>query len=286
MKLRILESGKFKLDGGAMFGVVPKSMWNKQNPADENNMCTWATRLLIIETRERKILIDAGIGRKQGPKFLSHFHPHDGDIHENIENNIIDPASITDVLLTHLHFDHCGGALYFDENKEAKPTFPNATYWSCENHFNWAYTPNPREKASFLKENFVPLRDLGILKFIPMVQAYEWLPGIRIRYYFGHTEAMMVPEITMEDGTMVYFPADLLPSAHHVRLPYVMSYDIRPLKSMSERKEFYDLILSNERSLIVFEHDPIHQLGELYLNEKGRYAINTNVVKDSIVMSS
>ncbi len=280
MKVSILESGKFKLDGGAMFGVVPKSMWNKQNPADENNMCTWATRLIIVETGDRKILIDSGIGRKQGAKFLSHFHPHDGDIHQNIEDGILDPTTITDVLLTHLHFDHCGGALYNDQEGNILPTFPNATYWSNEQHFNWAYTPNPREKASFLKENFVPLKDQGLLKFIPTIQGYEWLPGITMRFYYGHTEAMMVPEITLDNGTKLYFPADLLPSMHHVRLPYVMSYDIRPLKSMEERKAFYDLVLSQEKALIVFEHDPIHQLGELYLNERGRYAINPHVAID------
>ena len=277
MKVTILESGKFKLDGGAMFGVVPKSMWNKQNPADENNMCTWATRLIIVETGNRKILIDCGIGRKQGAKFLSHFHPHDKDIHQNIEEGIIDPTSFTDVLLTHLHFDHCGGALFYDQDGHAIPTFPNATYWSTEPHFNWAYTPNPREKASFLKENFVPLRDLGILKFIPMIQGYEWLPGITIRFYFGHTEAMMVPEIQLDNGMSVFFPADLLPSAHHVRLPYVMSYDIRPLKSMPERKAFYDLVMARENAIIIFEHDPVNQLGKLKINERGRYEIDTDV---------
>ncbi len=282
MKVTILDSGKFKLDGGAMFGVVPKSMWNKQNPADENNMCTWATRLLIVETKDRKILIDCGIGRKQGPKFLSHFHPHDGDIHQNIDQGLINPASITDVLLTHLHFDHCGGALYFDEEQNPKATFPNAKYWTNEDHFNWAYTPNPREKASFLKENFVPLRDQGKLHFIPVSQGIEWIPGINIRFYYGHTEAMMVPEILLEDGTFLYFPADLLPSVHHVRLPYVMSYDIRPLISMEERESFYKYVLSKEKSRFVFEHDPVHKLGQLYKNEKGRYAINSDVALDAL----
>ncbi len=277
MKISIVEAGKFKLDGGAMFGVVPKSMWSKLNPPDDNNMCTWATRNILVETGERKILFDCGMGRKQNEKFRSHFEPHDGDIHESIASGTIDPAEITDVFLTHLHFDHCGGALMMNEANEIVPTFPNATYWSTESHFNWAYTPNPREKASFLKENFVPLRDRSILNFIPMVQDYEWLPGIKIRFYFGHTEAMMVPEICLEDGTRAFFCADLLPSAYHVRMPYVMAYDLRPLKTLQEKKSFYDHVLSFEKSLLIFEHDPVNPLGKLFLNEKGRYSIDTQV---------
>jgi len=277
MKIRIIEAGKFKLDGGAMFGVVPNSMWQKLNPPDANNMCTWATRSILVETNDRKILFDCGMGRKQNEKFRSHFAPHEGDIHSTIESGQIDAASITDVFLTHLHFDHCGGALMQDADGNLIPTFPNATYWSTERQFDWAYTPNPREKASFLKENFVPLRDLGILKFIPMIQGFEWIPGINIQFYFGHTEAMMVPEITMDDGTKVFYPADLLPSAYHVRMPYVMAYDIRPLKTLSEKKAFYDHVLSFEKSLFIFEHDPVNQLGKLVMNEKGRYSIDLEV---------
>ncbi len=277
MKIKIIEAGKFKLDGGAMFGVVPRSMWRKLNPPDENNMCTWATRLLLVETEDKKIIFDCGLGIKQEEKFFSHFHPHDGNVHEAILNYNMDASEITDVFLTHLHFDHCGGALRYNENGEIKPTFPNATYWSNEPHFDWAYTPNPREKASFLKENFVPLRDLGVMKFIPVIQGIEWIPGIKIWFYYGHTEAMMVPEILMPDGQSVYYAADLLASSYHVRLPYVMSYDIRPLKCIEEKKFFYKQLQSRENHRIIFEHDPINPVGKLTLDNKGRYKIDTQV---------
>ncbi len=274
MKVSIIDGGNFKLDGGAMFGVVPKSMWQKLNMPDENSMCTWSMRLILIETGDRKILVDCGIGRKQNEKFRQHFHPHNGDIHDRIEENVINPNDITDVLLTHLHFDHCGGALFTDESGNQVPTFPNATYWSCEAHFDWAYTPNDREKASFLKENFVPLRELGKLKFVPLSQGIEWIPGIKIHFYYGHTHAMMVPEIMMDDGTCVFYGADLLPSSYHVRMPYVMAYDIRPLQTMQEKKKFYEMVLSKENSLIIFEHDPVHPYGKLILDDRGRYGIS------------
>lgn len=277
MKIKILEAGKFKLDGGAMFGVVPRSMWSKLNPPDEGNMCTWSTRLLLVETGERKIIFDCGLGLKQEEKFFSHFHPHEGNVHEAIDNYSIDAGEITDVFLTHLHFDHCGGALFYDENREIKPTFPNATYWSNQTHFDWAYTPNPREKASFLKENFVPLRDLGLLNFIPVIQGVEWLPGIKIWFYYGHTEAMMVPEIIMPDGSSVYYAADLLPSSYHVRLPYVMSYDIRPLKCIDEKLFFYNQLESRENHKIIFEHDPVNPVGFLTKDDRGRFKIETQV---------
>jgi len=282
MKIKVVNGGKFKLDGGAMFGVVPKSMWNKLNPSDENNMCTWSTRLLYIETENRKILIDTGLGTKQNEKFFSHFYPHDGNLHTAIDQEVIDVESITDVFLTHLHFDHCGGALKNAEDGSQIPTFPNAIYWSNEQHFNWAYTPNDREKASFLHENFVPLRDQGRLKFIPLIQGVEWIPGIMVHYFFGHTDAMMVPEIILHDGSSIFYCADLLPSSYHVKMPYVMAYDIRPLKTLEEKKRFYDMVLSKEKSYLFFEHDPVHAFGSLSINEKGRYQVDVNTRPDAI----
>jgi len=273
MKVQIIDGGKFKLDGGAMFGVVPKSMWYRLNPSDDNNMCTWSTRLLYVETGERKIIFDCGLGTKQDEKFFSHFYPHDGNIYSAIEENSWNVDEITDVFLTHLHFDHCGGAISKDPEGNLHPTFPNAIYWSNEAHFNWAYTPNPREKASFIHDNFVPLRDWNKLQFIPMIQGIEWIPNINIHFYFGHTDAMMVPEIITKDGMSIFYCADLLPSSYHVKLPYIMAYDIRPLKSMSERKDFYEMVLSRENHLLVFEHDPVVGSGKLVINEKGRYTI-------------
>ncbi len=274
MKAHIIETEFFKLDGGAMFGVVPHQMWKKINPPDENNMCTWAMRCLLIEDGDQKILFDTGMGNKQGEKFRSHFEPHGGtDIVSAVERAGFKKEEITDVILTHLHFDHDGGAVTIDADGNSVPSFPNATYWSNKTHYDWAFDPNPREKASFLKENFVPLMDAGILKFIEVEQGVHFNDNIKIRFSYGHTEAMMVPEIDLGNGKTLIYAADLLPSAGHVRMPYVMAYDIRPLVTLQEKKKFYDDILDTE-SYIFFEHDRENVLGKLKKNERGRYAMD------------
>lgn len=283
MKLSIIETGLFKLDGGAMFGVVPRTLWAKQNPPDEKNLCTWSMRCLLIETDDRKILIDTGIGNKQDERFMSHFEPHGNDsLKLSLSNKGLTPADITDVLITHFHFDHVGGAVMRDNNGDLLPYFPNAKYWTNQDHYDWAYTPNYREKASFLKENFVPLKDHSVLNYIPVEQGIEWLPGINIHFSFGHTEAMMIPHIQLPNGNVVVFCADQMPSSFHVRMPYVMAYDIRPLVTIEERKWLYDIALKDNYYLF-FEHDPKHICGQLIKNEKGRFAINTNVDWDKII---
>ena len=272
MKVRFVQAGLFKLDGGAMFGVVPKRMWQKLNPSDENNMCTWSMRCLLIETEDKKILVDTGMGSKQDAKFRSHFEPHgDFSLDTSLAQLMIQPEEITDVFLTHLHFDHVGGALSKTEKGELYPTFPNATYHTNEAHYNWAMNPNARERASFLKENFVELQNLGVLNFIDVkhdTQAFNWLPGIDLQLYYGHTHGMMGLHIDVE-GKQLKYIADLMPSSFHVGLPYVMSYDIDPLKSIEEKKAFHNRVL-DENALILFEHDPINSSATLKSNEKGR----------------
>ncbi len=272
MKVSFVQAGLFKLDGGAMFGVVPKRMWQKLNPSDDNNMCTWSMRCLLIETGERKILVDTGMGSKQDVKFRSHFEPHGNfSLDTSLDQLMIKAEDITDVFLTHLHFDHVGGALSKTESGELYPTFPNAIYHTNEQHYKWAMEPNPRERASFLKENFVELKNLGILKFIDVkhdTQAFNWLPGIDLQLYYGHTHGMMGLHIDV-NGKQLKYIADLMPSSFHVGLPYVMSYDIDPLKSIEEKKDFHNRVL-DENALILFEHDPINSSATLKANEKGR----------------
>ncbi len=275
MEFHIIESGLFKLDGGAMFGVVPKQMWNKLNPADDNNMCTWSMRCLLLIDGDSRILFDVGLGNKQDAKFQSHFEPHGPhSLSKSLDDVGLTPDDITDVFITHLHFDHVGGALNLDQENQIIPAFPKATYWSNEKHFNWAYNPNPREKASFLKENFVPLRDMEILQFIPVEPGIQWKDNITVDFYNGHTEAMMVPTIHTPNGSRLVYCADLLPSAYHVKMPYVMSYDIDPIATMTEKKAFYDQVLSHEETYLFFEHDPINILGRLTQNDRGRYGID------------
>jgi len=272
----------FKLDGGAMFGVVPKSMWSKLNPPDDNNLCPWAMRLLLIEQGEQKILIDTGIGTKQDEKFMSHFEPHGEDsVHSSLASVGLSAEDITDVIITHMHFDHVGGALVRDGDKIV-PTFPNAKYWSCKEHYDWALNPNEREKASFLKENIVPLMEHGVLNFIPKEEGYQIFDNINIHFSYGHTEAMMIPHITMPNGNKLIYCADLMPSSFHIRKPYVMAYDIRPLETLKEREKLYKTAIQDDYYLF-FEHDPVTAYGKLRMNERGRYYVDNEVIISDIV---
>ncbi len=274
MEISIIEAGYFKLDGGAMFGVVPKSMWQKINPADEKNLCTWAMRCLLVKDGDRLILFDTGMGEKQDEKFRGHFEPHGpNNLSQSIRNAGYHLEEITDVFLTHLHFDHCGGALYRGTDGEIKPLFPNAKYWTNQEHLDSALQPNFREKASFLKENIVPLLEHKVMHFLPVEQGIHFTENITVDFYYGHTTAMMVPTIEIDNGNKLVFPADLLPSAGHVRMPFVMSYDIRPLETLKEKAAFYEKILDNQ-TFILFEHDKNIELGQLSKNEKGRFRID------------
>ncbi len=265
MKLYSIDTGYFKLDGGAMFGVVPKSIWQRTNPADSNNLCTWGNRLLLIEDGKRLTLVDTALGDKQDDKFFGHYHLHGDDtLDKSLAKYGFHRDDITDVFLTHLHFDHCGGAIAREGDKLV-PAFKNAHFWSNEKHWDWAVNPNPREKASFLKENILPIQESGQLKFLKENEAYD--THIDVRYAFGHTEAMMLPQITYKGKTILYM-ADLLPSVGHIPLPYVMSYDVRPLTTMDERQSYWQEIVEKEY-ILFFEHDPTNECCTLQQTEKG-----------------
>lgn len=267
MKLYTIETGFFKLDGGAMFGVVPKSIWQKSNPADANNLCTWAMRCLLIEDGSRLILVDTGIGNKQDEKFLSHYYLHGDDtLDRSLAKYGFHRDDITDVILTHLHFDHCGGAIerYGDQ---LVPAFKNAIYWSNQQHWDWAVNPNQREKASFLKENILPIQESGQLRFIPSQNGIVFHEGITFSFAYGHTDAMMLPHIQYQDKTIVYM-ADLLPSIGHIPLPYVMAYDMFPLQTLKEKAAFLEEAAEKEY-ILYLEHDPVYECCTVQLTEKG-----------------
>jgi glyoxylase-like metal-dependent hydrolase (beta-lactamase superfamily II) len=285
MKLYTINSGFFKLDGGAMFGVVPKSIWNKINPADANNMCSWALRCLLIEDGNRLILVDNGMGNKQDEKFFGYYYLHgDVTLDKSLSQYGFHRTDITDVFLTHLHFDHCGGSIIRDGDKLV-PAFPNAVYWSNQEHWNWAVTPNAREKASFLKENILPIQESGQLKFINnwfdemqegpgwhltingLLPSVDFAENISVRFVSGHTKDMMLPQIKYKDRTIV-FMADLLPSQGHIPLPYVMAYDMFPLRTLDEKKSFLEEAVKNDYTLF-FEHDPVYECCTLEHTEKG-----------------
>lgn len=280
MQLYTIDTGYFKLDGGSMFGVVPKAIWQRTNPADERNLCSWAARLLLIEDGNRLILIDTGIGDKQDENFFRHYYRHGDDtLDKSLAKHGFNRDDITDVFLTHLHFDHVGGAIE-RRSELLVPTFKNATYWSNNQHWDWALHPNDREKASFLKENIIPIQESGQLAFVETNDGIQFTDNIKIRFANGHTDAMMLPQITYKGKTLLYM-ADLLPSVGHIPLPYVMSYDIRPLTTMDERKRFWHEALEGEYVLFL-EHDPVHECCTLKMTEKGIRLDQTFTLQDWI----
>ena len=275
MKLYSINTGYFKLDGGAMFGVVPKTIWNKINPADEKNLCSWALRCLLIEDGNRLILIDNGNGDKQDAKFFSHYYLHGDDtLDKSLAKYHFHRDDITDAFLTHLHFDHCGGSIMREANKLV-PAFKNATYWSNARHWDWAVHPNEREKASFLEENILPIEASGRLKFIlpgseidpRKLTSSFFNENISVRFVNGHTESMMLPQINYNGKTIVYM-ADLLPSQGHIPIPYVMAYDMFPMTTMNEKKMFLKEALENDY-ILFFEHDPQYECCNLHQTDKG-----------------
>ena len=265
MNVFTVETGNFRLDGGAMFGVVPRVIWEKTNPADSNNFCNWAMRCMLIEDGNRLILVDTGIGDKQDEKFFSHFHLNgDASLEKSLANLGFHCNDITDVLITHLHFDHVGGAVKRDNDKFAL-TFPNAQYWSNQKHWDWALNPNPREKASFLQENMMPIQELGHLNFIQ--NGNELGENIELLMVDGHTEQQMIPIVNYK-GTKVAFCADLIPSVGHLKLPYIPSYDVRPLVTMQEKGLFLEKAVE-ENYVLFFEHDANNECCKVKSGEKG-----------------
>ena len=271
MKIYKVETGTFKLDGGAMFGVVPKTLWERTNPADQNNLCTWAMRCMLIEDDGKLILVDTGIGDKQSEKFFSHYYLADTKTLEQSLNQLgFGLDEITDVFMTHLHFDHCGGGIKYNEDRTKLETvFKNANYWSTENHWEWATKPNQREKASFLAENILPIQESGQLKFIQ--RSGNFASGVfkdfDVLFVDGHTESMMIPHINYK-GKKLVFMADLLPSTGHIPLAYVMGYDTRPLITLDEKHNFLTQA-SLEDYVLFLEHDSVNECCTVEQTEKG-----------------
>jgi glyoxylase-like metal-dependent hydrolase (beta-lactamase superfamily II) len=271
MKIHPLNTGNFKLDGGAMFGVVPKTLWQKTNPADENNMCNWAMRSMLIEDGNRLMIVDTGIGDKQNEKFFSHYYMNgNDDLKLNLKRLGYSTDDITDVFLTHLHFDHCGGAIQWNKDHTAfEPVFKNAIYWSNDQHWEWATEPNPREKASFLSENILPIQESGQLKFIERKDTVtrNVFNQMDVLFVDGHTDSMMIPHVKYQGKTIV-FMADLLPSVGHIPLAYVMGYDTRPLITMTEKAQFLQRAV-DEEFVLFLEHDSVNECCTLQMTEKG-----------------
>ncbi|SMG49447.1 MBL fold metallo-hydrolase [Arenibacter troitsensis] len=272
MKLYPIESGNFKLDGGAMFGVVPKSIWNRTNPADSNNMIDMAARCLLIENGDRLTLIDTGMGNKQSDKFFGYYYRWgDHSLDKSLKKYGFHRDDITDVFLTHLHFDHCGGSIQWNKDRTGyEPAFKNAVFWTNKAHWQWATEPNAREKASFLTENLIPMQESGQLRFVertgnPFAEKSELDFGIL--FVDGHTEKQMIPHINYKNKTLV-FAADLLPTAGHIPLPYVMGYDTRPLLTLSEKALFLDKAVKDDYYLFL-EHDAHNQICTLQTTDKG-----------------
>ncbi|MBL4605737.1 MAG: MBL fold metallo-hydrolase [Flavobacteriaceae bacterium] len=267
MKIYPIETGNFKLDGGAMFGVVPKSIWQRTNPADSNNLISMSMRCMLIEDGNRLILIDTGLGSKQSEKFFGYYYLYgDFSLDTSLAKFGFHRDDITDVFLTHLHFDHCGGSIQWNKDKTGyEPAFKNAKFWSNENHWNWATDPNPREKASFLKENILPMQESGQLNFVDLNPNKQL--GFDVLTMDGHTEKQMLPKINYKEKTIV-FMADLLPTTGHIPLPYVMGYDTRPLLTIREKEQFLNEAADHEYFLFL-EHDSNTELCTVKHTEKG-----------------
>ena len=273
MQLHTIHTGNFKLDGGAMFGVVPQQLWSRTNPPDAFNLCTWAMRSLLVEFSDRLVLIDCGIGDKQSEKFFSHYHLHgDHSLDQGLKDAGFAKEDITDVFLTHLHFDHVGGAVVRQPNGVLAPAFPNATYWTNEAHWAWATEPNPREKASFLAENMLPLQASGQLRMVPrdgrIGRNAMGIEGWDVFFADGHTESQMIPLLRTPDGMTTAFMADLLPSTGHIPLAYVMGYDTRPLLTLEEKGLFLETA-ADESWVLFLEHDAQHAACTVQRTEKG-----------------
>lgn len=278
MRLEVIHTGNFMLDGGAMFGTVPKSIWKNINPADANNMCNWAMRCLLVEDGDRLVLIDNGIGNKQSEKFFGYYYLNgDHSLKASLHAAGVDFSDITDVILTHLHFDHCGGSVNWDPTTEKyKLAFPNAKYWVHQDHWNHALDSNPREKASFLTENILPIQELGNLNFIP--EDLQITENISAFLANGHTESMICPIINTGKQKLA-FMADLIPSVGHIKPNYVMGYDIRPLDTMKERTTFLEQAINNDYVLF-FEHDLLNECGTVKKTDRGYALDQTFKLKD------
>ena len=267
MKIHPIETGNFKLDGGAMFGVVPKTIWQKTNPADSRNLIDMSMRCMLIEDGQRLILIDTGLGSKQSDKFFGYYHLFGNfSLESSLAKLGFHRDDITDVFLTHLHFDHCGGVIEWNSQKTLlQPAFKNAKFWSNDNHWKWALEPNPREKASFLKENINPIRESGQLNFITNNSLDQI--GFNVLFMDGHTEKQMLPKLSYQGKTIV-FMADLLPTIGHIPLPYVMGYDTRPLLTIKEKAIFLKEAADNNYYLFL-EHDAYNEICTVQHTEKG-----------------
>ncbi len=278
MKLHTIDTGLFKLDGGAMFGVVPKTIWNKLNPADDNNMISMAMRCLLIEDGNQLILIDNGIGNKQDDKFFSHYYLHgDATLEKSLNKLGFSPNDITDMLLTHLHFDHCGGSINWNNDKTGFETaFKNANYWVGEDQWHEALKPNAREKASFLKDNILPIEQSGQLNFINEATIIN--PNISFKYTYGHTNGMIHPIIKYKGYSIMYM-ADLVPTQAHLPIPYVMGYDVKPLNAMTEKEAVLKEAVDNSY-ILFFEHDPTIEACTVMQTEKGVRKQNNVLITD------